>query len=40
MVPGWFADDSDEGVLTEEGMAVMDEALVLLKARAGSVEPE
>jgi HTH-type transcriptional regulator/antitoxin MqsA len=40
-MPGWYSDQSEEGVLTGEDMKVSDRALNRLKARAeGLLEPE
>jgi HTH-type transcriptional regulator / antitoxin MqsA len=39
MLPGWYHDDSDDGVHTRDDTAVLDEALVVLKARALSPDP-
>ena len=40
-MPGWYCDQSEEGIFTGEDMKVSDRALNRLKARAeGLVEPE
>jgi len=40
-MPGWYSDQSEEGILTGEDMKLSDRALNRLKARAeGLLEPE
>lgn len=40
-MPGWYSDQSDEGILTGQDMKVSDRALNRLKARTeGFLEPE
>jgi HTH-type transcriptional regulator/antitoxin MqsA len=40
-MPGWYSDQSDEGILTGEDMKISDRALNRLKARTeGLLEPE
>ncbi len=36
--PGWFPADNDEGILSQEDMAVSDEALEILKERVAKKE--
>ena len=36
--PGWFPKDSDDGILSQEDMAISDEALEILKERAAKKE--
>ena len=32
-MPGWYPDDNDDGIFTQEDMKVSDEALRIMKAR-------